>query len=217
MESQSNEGTTVGSRRRGAWLFLSKSPLRCPSLVPSPPDPPSSLCHLPLLRPNPPSSTLHPSADKVTYIYFFIINVSVIFSPHIIIIIKGVGGCRHIDAISLLPWGHWQPRRSAVTSLALFLWVCREGLLTASSSSPQESTQVSGTFSLGGVTVVRGWGYFDISAYKLPIFFFPTPNHSLLHPPPTFVTMRTLHTVTAICHILCGTGSSHPTRCQFCC
>lgn len=35
MESQSNEGTTVGSRRHGAWLFLSKSPLRCPSLVPT--------------------------------------------------------------------------------------------------------------------------------------------------------------------------------------
>lgn len=35
MATQSNEGTTVGSRRHGAWLFLSKTPLRCPSLVPT--------------------------------------------------------------------------------------------------------------------------------------------------------------------------------------
>lgn len=35
MASQSNEGTTVGSRRHGAWLFLPKSPPRCPSLVPT--------------------------------------------------------------------------------------------------------------------------------------------------------------------------------------
>lgn len=68
MESQSNEGTTVGSKRHGAWLFLSKSPLRCPSLVPT-------ITHPLPLTPapaQPATSTSYPS-DKVTdfFIFFF--------------------------------------------------------------------------------------------------------------------------------------------------
>lgn len=65
MATQSNEGPTVGSRRHGAWLFLSKSPLRCPSLVPT-------ITHFPLTPALAQRTTFNPTLLTRWQFFFFL-------------------------------------------------------------------------------------------------------------------------------------------------
>lgn len=55
----------VGSRRHGAWLFLSKSPLRCPSLVPT-------ITHFPLTPTPAQCTTFHPPLWHADSFFFLI-------------------------------------------------------------------------------------------------------------------------------------------------